>query len=205
MDAISLIFVVLILIFGVFILWLLGAFIEDIFEIKQISNFSKDFKEAVIHTQPSWEEIKDIASTRMLTQATIQNIIKKHFREILTGREKDLLPFKDLIQSYIVQYNKDEPFEDLPSEIRIHLQRLREHTKDNEHLLESLTSQIKDLLTINKKEKKHLKYYTIGGFFVGLVGFIFALYTTYIKPNNDFIKSKNTSIELQDKKNEKKE
>jgi hypothetical protein len=166
----------------VFVSWALGTIIEDIFEMKQINNFSNDFKDTVKHSQPTWEDVKEIASTRGLTQSKIHYTIRKYYREIMAGREDDLYPHKELIKGYIDQYRKDEPFEGLPNEVRIHLERLRDQIDGNEHLLEPLTSQIKDLLTINKKEQKHQKYYTIGGFFVGLAGFTFAIYTSFIDP-----------------------
>ncbi|MEQ1638888.1 MAG: hypothetical protein ABL903_19690, partial [Methylococcales bacterium] len=108
--------------------------------------------------------------------------IKKYYREIMAGREEELSSHKELIKSYIDQYRKDEPFEGLPNEVRIHLERLRDRINGEEQLLEPLTSQIKDLLTVNDKEKRHLKYYTIGGFFVGLAGVAFSIYTTFTQP-----------------------
>ncbi len=160
----------------IFISWMLGSILEGIFEMKRISNFSKDFKDTVIHSQPSWEDIKEIASTRGLTQSKIQFTIREYYREIMAGREEDLSQHKELIKSYLSQYHKDEPFEGLPNEVRIHLERLRDQINGKEHLLDPLTTQIKDLLTIKQKEKRQQKYYTIGGFFVGLVGLAFALY-----------------------------
>lgn len=162
--------------------WFLVSILGEIFETIALSDFSKDFKDTVKHSTPTWDDIKEIASSRGLTQSKIQNTIRKYHREIMAGREVDLSPHKELIKGYINQYKNDEPFEGLPSEIRIHLERLRDQTNGNNHLLEPLTSQIKDLLTINEKEKRHQKYYTIGGFFIGLAGFAFALYTSLIQP-----------------------
>jgi len=177
-----------------FFSWALGSMIEDIFEIRSISEFSKDFKDTVKHSQPSWEEVKEIASTRHLTQSKIHFTIRKYYREIMAGRDNDLLEHKGLIKNYIDQYRKDEPFEGLPNEVRIHLERLRDNINGNEHLLEPLTSQIKDLLTINESDKRNQKYFTIGGFFIGLAGFAFAVYTSYTKPEMDVSGSK-TQIE----------
>lgn len=165
-----------------FLAWFLSSVLGEIFEIKEISNFSKDFKDTVKHSNPTWEDIKDIASSRGLTQSKIQYTIRKYHREIMAGREDELSPHKELIKSYINQYKNDEPFEGLPNEIRIHLERLRDQINGSNHLLEPLTSQIKDLLTMNEKEQRHQKYYTIGGFFIGLAGFAFALYTSLIQP-----------------------
>jgi hypothetical protein len=39
-----------------------------------------------------------------------------------------------------------------------------------EQFLEPLTSQIKDLLAVNKNKQRLQRYYTTAGFFVGLAG-----------------------------------
>jgi hypothetical protein len=182
-----------------FIFWALVTIVEDIFETKSITSFSKDFKDTVKHSQPDWEDIKEIASTRNLTQSKIQFTMRRYYREIIAGREDELASHKDLIKSYIDKYRKDEPFEGLPNEVRIHLERLRDHVKGSEHLLDPLTSQIKDLLTVNAKENKHQKYYTMSGFFVGLAGLAFALYTYFSQPNSLVHAKEPSQIEFSDK------
>lgn len=173
----------------VFIAWVLSNLLGDIFEMGSISQFSNDFKDTVKHSQPTWDDIKEIASTRHLTQSQIHFTIRKYYREIMAGRDSELEAHKTLIKSYIDQYRKDEPFEGLPNEVRIHLERLRDQINGNDHLLEPLTSQIKDLLTVNATEKRNQKYFTVGGFFVGLAGFAFAVYTYYSTSNMDTLGS----------------
>ncbi|MFT5759696.1 MAG: hypothetical protein ACI9LM_004463 [Alteromonadaceae bacterium] len=163
--------------------WMLGTILEDVFEAKWIKEFTKDFKDSVKYSQPSWDEIKEIASTRGLTQSKIQFTLRKFYREIITGRETDLLDHKLLIKGYIDKYREDEPFEGLPNEVRIHLEKVREQLAGNEHHLEPLTNQIKDLLTVNEKDRKYQRYYTIGSFFVGLAGLGLAAYTVLIQPD----------------------
>lgn len=182
-EWIYVILTLLILLFSLCLLgWMLGALLQEVFEGKWIKEFETDFKDSVRYSQPSWDEIKEIASTRGLTQSKIQFTIRKFHREILAGRESDLLDHKSLIKGYIDKYKKDEPFEGLPNEVRIHLEKIREQLLGNEHHLEPLTNQIKDLLTVNEKDRKYQRYYTIGGFFVGLAGLVLATYTVLVQP-----------------------
>lgn len=172
------------LIFAIGLLgWLLGSILQDVLEAKWIREFSEDFKDSVKHSQPNWDEIKEIASTRGLTQSKIQYTLRKFYRDILTGRDSDLLEHKALIKGYIDKYREDEPFEGLPNEVRIHLEKIREQLAGNEHHLEPLTNQIKDLLTVNEKDRKYQRYYTVGGFFVGLAGLGLAAYTVLVQPD----------------------
>lgn len=156
-------------------LWLLRTIIIDVEEIIVLSILKRDFRAIVIHSQPSWEELKSLAPTWGLTLPQLQRIIRRLYLEVMAGREKDLHLHKDLLKGYISEYRREEPFAELPSEISINMDRLRNHASGNDHLLELLTSQIMDILSIKKKGNRILKYYTIGGFFVGLVGLVFSL------------------------------
>lgn len=176
--------ILLIIVMITFIAWASSQILDDMLKLKSINEFSKDLKDSIKHSQPSWDEIKEIASTRGLTQAQIQPTIKKYYREIITGRDEELGQHKEIISGYIEKYRKDEPFEGLPSEVRIHLERIRDQINGNEHLLSPLTSQIKDLATANESDRKTQRYYTTGGFFVGLAGLLIAIYT--ITPGNIF-------------------
>lgn len=167
------------------LLWSLGNIFQEFIENKSLNSFSDDFKDAVNFSQPDWSEIKEIASTRGLTHSKVLFIMRKFYREVLTGRDKELLKHKNLIKSYIDQYRIDEPFEGLPNEIRIHLEKLREQLNGEEQYIEPLTGQIKELLKIYEKDKKKQKFYTAGGFFLAIVGLCFAGYTSFLQPKTD--------------------
>ena len=164
--------------------WMIGLIADEIIKSKRVKEFEKDFVASVQHSQPSWEEMKEIARTNNLTQVTVLGIYHKVMKGILTGKTKELEPHKDLIRTYIDKYNEEEPFEGMPSDIRIHMERLREQIQDRAVLLDPLTSQIKDLLSVNERERKHQKYYTMGGFFVGIIGLLFAAYSFFFSPIN---------------------
>lgn len=190
--AISLMVLISITWFAVFTL---GTILDEYFKAKHTKQFENDFKAAVICSQPTWEEMKEIARTRLLSPNDVQHIYKRAMRSILTGENGELSAHKDLIRSYIEKHKEEEPFEGIPNDIRIHLERLREKINDQKEILDPLTNQIKDLLTINEKDKKHQKYYTIGGFFIGLLGFFFAVYSYFLSPNSPVIATEHQQVE----------
>jgi hypothetical protein len=147
---------------------------------KKLKLFRTDFEDSVNHSQPTWGEMKEIASLRGLKESQIQRTLKEYVREIRAGRTPDLEKHLTLIKSYLDSYKNDEPFENLPSDLRIHLERLRENLND-QLLLEPLTVHIKELVSINSKENRKLKFYTVGSFFIGLLGIALALYF-YVSP-----------------------
>ncbi len=103
------------------------------------------------------------------------------YRDLLVGKSQEYEPHKTLIESYLAQHKKAEPFEGLPTETRMHLGRLREALTGHDHLLEPLTSQIRELVSVYESDKKAQKRYTAWGFFLGLFGVMFAAYT-YLNP-----------------------
>ncbi|MFN3014573.1 hypothetical protein ACK1CN_01415 [Vibrio coralliilyticus] len=171
---------------GGFIAWFFGNLFEAIAIIvvhrSKLKSFKSDFENAVIHSQVDWEGMKRIAQTRGLKPSQLYWTLEEYIRDIKTGQNEKLSGYLDLIESYITAYKHDEPFQSLPSDIRIHLERVRDKLGSAE-LLDPLTSQIKDLLAIHSEENKRAKFYSIGGFITGLMGVALAI-VFYFLPLN---------------------
>lgn len=165
--------------------WMVGSIIEDILQSNVLKKFEKELEAAIIHSQPNWKELKLIADTNSVSFSKIQPVLERIMANALTGKTDKLLPHKELIQTYIDESNREEPFDNMPSEIRIHLERISDQLENGQAILEPLTNQIKELLEINAKERKVQRFYTVGGFFIGLLGFCFALFTYYYVPSRD--------------------
>lgn len=168
------------LIFGFF--WIVGSLIEEWVQTGILRKFEKELEAAIIHSQPTWKELKLIADTNSVSFSKIQPVLERVMRNALTGKIERLLNHKALIQSYIDESNEEEPFDNMPSEIRIHLERINDQLENGKTLLEPLTNQIRELLAINARERRVQRFYTIGGFFIGLLGFFFAIFTDYYAP-----------------------
>jgi hypothetical protein len=162
-----------------FAAWMLGSVLEDYFSMKWQKQFEEDLALAIKNSEPSWEQILQIAASRHVKHTQVYWVLQRTLREVLTGRNPDLAPHRAVVEAYIAKMKESEPFEGIPNEIRIHLERLREHLPATNGLLEPLTSQIRELLAVNEKEQKQQKYYTVGGCFLGILGFIFAAYAYY--------------------------
>ncbi|EPW0993759.1 TPA: hypothetical protein ACMDRY_003623 [Vibrio cholerae] len=157
-----------------FVLSVVVEVIEDYYHRKALKQFKDDLHNALKYSQPTWGAISDIAETRGLSQSEIQMTIRRTVRDVLTGQEEELKPHLELLNSYTKEYKEVEPFENLPSDIRLPLERIREQLED-QALLEPLTSHIKQLVELHSKENKRQKFYTAGGFFIGLLGILLAV------------------------------
>jgi hypothetical protein len=154
--------------------WLAGSILEEFYSLKLRKEFEADLLSAIKTTQPPLSQILAIARTRHTKNSVVYGTLQRMLRELLTGREKDLLPHRQLIEQYIAKMDEAEPFEGMPSQVRIHLERIRENLPAQSALLDPLITQIRELLSVNESERKRQRYYTIGGFLVGLLGLFFA-------------------------------
>jgi hypothetical protein len=168
-----------------FLLWMLVDVLEDFFAIKNQNKFDEDLRLAIKNSQPGWEQLLAIASTRNVKNTVLFRILQKLMREILTGRETDIAPHKSTVEGYLAKIKEIEPFEGIPTEIRIHLERIKDHLPKDPMIMQPLTSQIRELLALNEKEKRHQRYYTTGGFFIGFLGLIFAAFTYFYPYSNN--------------------
>ncbi|MHA2936885.1 hypothetical protein ACXJY6_01170 [Vibrio sp. RC27] len=188
METFSYIGIVIAAIFGGFIAWFGGTLLEAIATImvnrSTLKSFKFDFENAVIHSQPDWEGMKRVAQTRGLKPSQIYWLLEEYARDIKTGQNEKLSDYLDLIENYIAAYKHDEPFQTLPSDIRLHLERVRDKLGSTE-LLDPLTAQIKDLVAVHSKENKKAKFYSIGGFITGLIGVLLAIVFYFLPFNLD--------------------
>ncbi len=141
--------------------------------------FKQEMVRAIQHTQPTWQQMLDIAETSNVSAATTYHLARQLHKEILVGADKELQPHRALIEGYISTHKRTEPFEGLPNEVRIHLERLRDHLDGKEHFLEPLTIQIRELVSVHRKEHRTQKRYTTWGFFIGVAGTAFAAYAYF--------------------------
>lgn len=162
-----------------FLVWGLGTILEDVFSMKWEKHFQEDLILAIENSQPTWPQILQIAASRQVKNERVYWILQRLLRETLTGRNTDLAPHRTLLETYIQNMKEAEPFEGMPKEIRVHLERLREQSSISPQSMEPLANQIRELLTVNQKEYKQQKYYTAGGFFIGIIGVMFAAYTYF--------------------------
>jgi hypothetical protein len=166
---------------GSFFLWLISSITNDYAQFRARKEFQHDVVSAIPNSQPTWDEIVDMAATRNVTTAGIDEVLRRIKRDVLTGRLATLQEHRGILDAYLSKHREKAPFDGLPNDMRLHLERIREQIASRAELLEPLTAQIRELVRMNEKDKRHQRYYTVGGFFVGFVSLIFAAYT-YLYP-----------------------
>lgn len=141
--------------------------------------FADDLSAAVKHGQPTWDQLVDIASTRGMTSAEVFQVLQRTLRDVITGRDEELGQHQALLEQYISRFRDLEPFEGIPNEIRLHLERINEQLPDGIQFLQPLNHKIRELLALNERDRRQQRYYTIGGFVVGALGLAFAAFAYF--------------------------
>ncbi|MFC7300295.1 hypothetical protein [Cognatiluteimonas weifangensis] len=161
-----------------FAFWQGSTLVDELLRLKQRKLFREDIALSLMHKGKSLtlQHVQQIAETRNVTQLDIQRTLRVLLREVLAERNLSLCPHQDWLESLLREMKDREPFEGLPSEIRIHLERLREEMPASSHKLEPLTTQIRELVALKGREYRLQKYYTVGGFILGVIGLGFAAY-----------------------------
>jgi hypothetical protein len=167
----------LLLAFG-FVIWTINTISDGIVIIITQKHFLKDLRGAISTGQPTWKQLVDIAELRGLSQRRAYFVTRRLLRDIQTGAELSLKDHRTLLEEYIAEYKQAEPFEGIPNETRVHLERLRKSLGSDVAVLEPLTSQIRELVSIYEQDKVKQRRYTVWGFFIGVISFIFAAYVS---------------------------
>ena len=156
-----------------------GADSEDRKRRRRVESLESDLAAAIIHSQPTWPQIVGIARTQELNATDADRCIRRLHAELLIGRSVELQPHRGLLEDYILERKRAEPFEGLPNELRVHLERIKDAVKGDGHLLDPLTAQIRELVSVYERDKRLQRRYTTWGFFLAVIGTIFAAYAYF--------------------------
>lgn len=145
------------------------------------TKFRADLKKAISHSQPTWDQVLLLAQSHSLSKAQAYIEAIAILRDVLTGDDKELQAHRALVEGYLTAYAATDPYDGLPNETRLHLSRLRDALAEKDHLLEPLTIQLKELVSIYERKQRTQRFYTAWGFVLAVLGLAFAGYT-YVYP-----------------------
>lgn len=181
-DIIGFVMALIFFISIIFLIFVILSLLDMIEKYYRIKKFEEDYKLALIHSQISWEDVKNICNTRGLKSKEVIYRIKNIHSEILIGREEKLNNFKDLISSHIKNYENDEPFDNLPNNIKFNLEKIKEKLNHNALMLEPLTKEILQILKELDKNNLKQKIFNWMSLIIGISGLLLAIFTTFIQP-----------------------
>lgn len=156
--------------------YIFPAMIQDWIDIRRFRHMKAELRAAIVNNQPSWEELCQVAKHAMLKKTDLYAIIRGYMTEIIVKKGSDLAKHKDLIQGYIKSYESTEPYEGLKSvQIRLYLERLSREQADKD-TLHALAGEISGMERFTELTNRKQRFYTFGGFLVGIIGVLLAVY-----------------------------
>ena len=159
-----------------FIGWMLTQIFEDWISIRDQRDLLNDIRDALISKEIDWEGVKIIAASRVVEGNKLTRVLRKLYRESITGRDQELASKSAVLSGFIQQRNKEEPFEGLPSDIRVNLERVRDHISEDVALLEPTADQIQQLIDIEKVARRRDRVVAVVSLIVGVLGLSIAVY-----------------------------
>lgn len=120
------------------------------------------------------KQIEILSADNRLTSRDTQILLRNQFSEAVKSADEKRDEKIKYFQGLYEELEKDEPFEGLPSDVRLHLEKIRESIgKEKDFLMQPLASQLQDLNSSAKRKEKWMWGLTIASFAVGVVGVIF--------------------------------
>lgn len=161
----------------VFSVWMISVAIVDLLKLYSTYKFKKDLICSLSRSDVSWAQVQTLAKCRILKPPQIIKSIEFLISEALTGRDDRLSDQIDTLEYFLDQHKNDAPFEDLPSEVRVQLIKLREVLEDTEnaYLLDPLAEHLRKFNNDNIRERIKQKRWSFISIAVGVVGIFVGL------------------------------
>ena len=164
----------------VFLAWQLMTIFVDQIKEKNHKKLKSDIETAISNGDPTWEHVKVIESTYTLLN---NNSLKNNLRNILKGKvlagTKDNSENIKTLEEWLEKQTSDEPFEGIPSELKLPLERIRKEAPEHQHLLEMLVAQLQEFNEKSQSEKRRKGIVSTLSLLFGIAGFLVGAYQVY--------------------------
>lgn len=163
------------------LIWAIPTIIDGIARNRRRNSFGAELSTLFSKNKLNRKQIEILSKEYHLNSKDIQLATRRQFKEALMA-DHESKEKSDYFQALFEDYEKDEPFEGLPSDVRLHLERAREALgKENDHMLQPLASQLQDLNDENVRKYKKMWWVSVASLMIGIASLAFAAYV-YYKP-----------------------
>ena len=111
----------------------------------RVNRFNHDVRQIIWKRDITWEQLKLLAATHSVESYEIRNTLNDSYRTVLLSidDEPNIAKIKVRLDELIERYKQEEPFDELPAQIRIHLDRLKRLSDMNAPLVDDLAEQLR--------------------------------------------------------------
>ncbi|WP_372740207.1 hypothetical protein [Neptunomonas sp.] len=160
-----------------YFLWAVNTIADSLINIGQRRRYREALVKAMINNEDlTWDQAKVIAEVRFLSQSCIKKSLNYLIDDALV--EKDFeVPVKRL-EAFKTSFNEDEPYDGIPNELKLPLDKIKKEIENGQELLEPLVGHLKEFSIQNSASKKRQNIISATSLIVGLISFSYAIYTT---------------------------
>ncbi|WP_298943543.1 hypothetical protein [uncultured Psychromonas sp.] len=179
-EFMALVLLIEVILIGGMLVWAIPTIIDGIIKNKRRAKFGQKLSKLFDMNRLDREQIEILSKEERLNSKDIQLSIRQQFKESIS-QNKVINEKVEYFQKLYQDYEKDEPFEGLPSEIRLHLERVRETMgKENDHVLQPLASQLQDLNDVNIRKQRKMWWVSVASLMIGIASLAFTAYTYFL-------------------------
>ncbi len=139
----------------------------------------KDILSSLGNGNDTYDDLLSILEVSEVNKKDAILILKIILKDTNTGKI-DLKNRKHIIKKFIEQLIEEEPFKEIPEDIKKHFKNLQETLKKEQMILiEPIIHHVTDLIKFNDKENRKQKFYTKSSFIFAVISFV-ALIFSYL-------------------------
>ncbi|ELA3127210.1 hypothetical protein RFM71_004467 [Vibrio parahaemolyticus] len=178
-----------------FAFWQMLTVLLEVIKSKNARKLKDDIANALKNGEPTWEHIKAIESCYPLLspnslKRSLNNLIKQEVVNGVTEDSKSLT----LLEGWASKLKSDEPFEGIPPELKLPLERIRQEAPEHQHMIELLVSQLQEYTDQAREEKKRNSIISIIGLLVGIGGFAIGAYQIYDSADSHLVSPQHGAV-----------
>lgn len=178
---INILIVLIFLIFGLFIIYQSNQIGNEFAEFLLRRSLRFKIESALRKKYYSKNDIDVLAKSLGFQSKVAHKVCLKIQSKIIEGKLPDIENKKEILDQIIIDYEKSQPFEELPPDIKYSLIAINNNYKGEYGDIDRLNISIKSILDNNDKESKKQRYINYISFAIGILSFAFAIYTQFSK------------------------
>ena len=155
-----------------FLVYTLSQLSEEVARSRRQRSFEEDVIAAIALKPPTWEQLKLIATSRTVLPGEVTAVITNLLRDSLTGRKDQVREHVPLLEGYLAKASEEEPFLDIPDNLRPHLARILAKLGEDAALVRPLIDELRELFAVNGRDRRRQRLIAAVSLVVGILGVV---------------------------------
>lgn len=162
---------------GVLIGVVLGTIpiVKDTAESNWRKRFREQVKKGIINEQLKPEDMQHLYERWEQDRKSVLQSLRTMLSEAISGEDDNLKDKADDIRDLIAKHEEREPFSELPENISLQLNGLKNENPDMDKPITQLAASLNELYSSNKAELAKQKKFSFFGFIIGILGTLISI------------------------------